>query len=108
MSSQANIYIDQGTDFRLTIELFDEDDLDLPINAYTFFSDIRKIYSTKKAAEFEIQKNENDITLVLDSDTTIQLTPGKYQYDVLMRKPTGEISKIVNGLAIVISTITEV
>ena len=48
MSSQANIYIDQGTDFRLTIELFDEDDLDLPINAYTFFSDIRKIYSNKK------------------------------------------------------------
>jgi hypothetical protein len=108
MSSQANIYIDQGTDFRLTVELFDDDNEDLPINAMTFYSDIRKLYSTKKAAEFEIQKNENDITLVLDSDTTIQLTPGKYQYDVLMRKPTGEISKIVNGLAIVISTITEV
>lgn len=108
MSSQASIYIDQGTDFRLTIELFDEDDLDLPISNYTFFSDIRKVYSTKRIAEFEIQSANNDITLVLDSDTTAQLKPGKYSYDVLMKKPTGEISKIVNGIATVISTMTEV
>jgi len=108
MSSQATIYIDQGTDFRLTIELFDQDDIDLPISNYTFFGDLRRIYSSKRTAEFEIQKENNDITLVLDSDTTAQLKPGKYSYDVLMRKPTGEISKIVNGLAFVIDTVTEV
>lgn len=108
MSSQLNIYIDQGTDFRLTVELFDEDDLDLPISNYSFYGDLKKLYSTKRTAEFEFIKSENDITLVLDSDTTSQLAPGKYQYDVIMKKPTGELSKIVNGLAFVISTITEV
>lgn len=108
MSSQVNIYIDKGTDFRLTVELFDEDDLDLPISSYEFFGDIRKLYSTKRAAEFQFQKSSNDITLVLDSDTTSQLVPGKYQYDVIMKKPTGELSKIINGLAFVVSTITEV
>lgn len=108
MSSQTNIYIDKGTDFRLTVELFDEDDLDLPIDAYTFYGDMRKLYSTKKAAEFEFLKANNDITLILDSDTTSQLTPGKYQFDVLMKKPTGEISKILDGLAFVVATITEV
>lgn len=108
MSSQVNIYIDKGTDFRLTIELFDEDDLDLPISNYQFFGEIRKLYSTKKAADFDFLKTENDVTFVLDSDTTSQLKPGKYQYDVLMKKPTGEVSKIVNGVAFVIETITEV
>lgn len=108
MSSQLNIYIDKGTDFRLTVELFDDNDLDLPIANYSFYGDLRKLYSTKRAAEFEFQKSENDITLVLDSDTTSQLTPGKYQYDVIMKKPTGELSKIAEGLAFVISTITEV
>jgi len=34
--------------------------------------------------------------------------PGKYQYDVIMEKTTGERSKIVEGLAIVVDTITEV
>lgn len=108
MSSQLNIYIDRGTDFRLTVELFDEDDLDLPIDNYTFYSEVKKLYSSKPSAEFEIEKANNDITLVLDNDVTSQLKPGKYSYDVLMKKPTGEISKIVNGLAFVISTITEV
>ena len=68
----------------------------------------KKLYSTKRAAEFEFEKANNDITLVLDNDITSQLTPGKYQYDVLMKKPTGELSKIVDGLAFVVSTITEV
>jgi hypothetical protein len=107
-SSQLNIYIDQGTDFRLTVELFDDDDLDLPIANYSFFGDIRKLYSSKRTAEFEFEKNENDITLKLDALVTSQLKPGKYQYDVIMRKPTGELSKIVDGIVFVVSTITEV
>jgi hypothetical protein len=107
-SSQLNIYIDQGTDFRLTVELFDDDDLDLPIANYSFFGDIRKLYSSKRTAEFEFEKSENDITLKLDALVTSQLKPGKYQYDVIMRKPTGELSKIVDGIVFVVSTITEV
>jgi hypothetical protein len=88
--------------------LFDDDDLDLPISNYSFYGDLKKLYSTKRAAEFEFQKSDNDITLILSADITSQLTPGKYQYDVMMKKPTGELSKIVDGLAFVISTITEV
>jgi|TARA_B110000908_G_scaffold31192_1_gene37075 hypothetical protein len=108
MSSQLNIYVDQGTDFRLTVQLFDDDDLDLPIANYDFFGDLKKLYSAKRAAEFEFEKDGNDITLLLSADVTSQLTPGKYQYDVMMRKQSGELSKIVDGLAFVISTITEV
>ena len=108
MGSRANIYIDQGADFRISIELFDADDTDLVIDSYSFYADMKKMYSTKRAAEFTIEKANNDITLVLDPETTSQLTPGKYEYDVLMRKPTGEMSKIVEGLAFVIPTITEV
>ncbi len=108
MGSKANIYIDQGTDFRLTLEMFDGDDDDLVINTFSFFADLRKMYSSKRAAEFVVEKNENDITLVLEADVTANRRPGKYEYDVLMRKSSGEMSKIVEGLAIVIPTITEV
>jgi len=108
MGSKANIYIDQGTDFRITLEMFDGDDDDLVINTFSFFADLRKMYSSKRAAEFVVEKNENYITLVLEADVTANLRPGKYEYDVLMRKSSGEMSKIVEGLAIVIPTITEV
>lgn len=108
MSSQVNINIDTGTDFILTVELFNEADFDLPIENYEFFGNIRKLYSTKLIAAFQFQKSDNNITLILSSDTTKQLVPGKYQYDVLMQKPTGEITKIIDGLAFVIPTITHV
>jgi hypothetical protein len=50
MSTKVNLYADQGTDFRTTIELFDGDNDELGISTYTFFSDIRKVYSeTKKS-----------------------------------------------------------
>jgi uncharacterized membrane protein len=88
--------------------MFDGDDDDLVINTFSFFADLRKMYSSKRAAEFVVEKNENDITLVLEADVTANLRPGKYEYDVLMRKSSGEMSKIVEGLAIVIPTITEV
>lgn len=108
MASRSNIYIDQGADFRITIELFDGDDDELIIDNYVFFADMKKFYSSAKAADFTIEKANNDITLTMTANTTGDLKPGKYEYDVLMKKPTGEISKVVEGLAIVVPTITEV
>ena len=108
MGSKANIYIDQGTDFRLSLELFDEDNDEMVLSTITFHADMRKLYSSKKAVDFDIETANNDVTLVLSADTTATLNPGKYQYDVLMKKSTGETSKLLEGLATVVPTITEV
>lgn len=108
MSTKVNLYADQGTDFRTTIELFDGDNDELGISTYTFFSDIRKVYSATKTASFNIETANNDVTLVLTANTTSNLTPGKYQYDVLMRKQSGELSKIVDGTIFILPTMTEV
>lgn len=108
MATRSNIYIDKGADFRSTIELFDGDDDELAITTYDFFADIRKFYSSNRTAQFTIEKANNDVTILLSANTTADLKPGKYEYDVLMRKPTGEVSKIVEGLAFVVETITEI
>ncbi len=108
MSTKVNLYADQGTDSRTTIELFDGDNDELGISTYTFFSDIRKVYSETKKASFDIETANNDVTLVLSANTTSNLTPGKYQYDVLMRKQSGELSKIVDGTIFILPTMTEV
>ena len=110
MASRANVYIDQATDFRITIGLSDDDGAALPIATYDFFASIRKVYSATKIADFTIEKDTetSSITLVLTDLASVGLTPGKYQYDVLMRKQSGEISKVVEGLAIIVATISEV
>jgi hypothetical protein len=108
MSSRANIYMDRGTDFRVSLDLFDSVDEELGIATYNFFGSLRKVYSTRKLADFTIEKGDSIITLVLTDQETLALKPGKYQYDVIMQKTTGELSKIVEGLAIVADTMTEV
>jgi hypothetical protein len=106
MASRANIYIDKGMDFRTELNLFEYDDA--TISVYNFYSSIRKVYSSTAAVNFNIEVANNDITLVLTDQQTETLAPGKYQYDVVMEKQTGERTKIVEGLAIVVDTITEV
>tara|TARA_B110000503_G_scaffold25170_1_gene39742 strand:+ start:1864 stop:2202 length:339 start_codon:yes stop_codon:yes gene_type:complete len=111
MASRANIYIDKGTDFRTAIELFNEDGVEYSegeMAVYNFYSSIKKVYSEAAAVSFTIEKSNNDITLVLTDQQTDTLTPGKYQYDVVMQKQTGELTKIVEGLAIVVDTIAEI
>jgi hypothetical protein len=109
MASRANIYIDKGMDFRTSLDLFDEDDQELVISTYSFYSGIKKLYSSaNNLVNFTIETANNDVTLVLTDQQTDTLKPGKYQYDVVMEKTTGELSKIVSGLAIVVDTITEV
>jgi len=110
MASRANIYVDQSTDFRISIGISDTDGSALPIGTYDFFANMKKMYGTTAVASFNVEKDveNSSITLVLTDLDTAGLNPGKYQYDVLMRKQTGEISKVVEGLAIVVPTISEV
>jgi len=111
MASRANIYIDKGCDFRTAIELFNEAGTEYSesdIAVYNFYSSIKKVYSDSSLVNFTIETSNNDITLVLTDQQTDSIKPGKYQYDVIMQKQTGELSKIVEGLAIVVDTVTEV
>jgi hypothetical protein len=111
MASRANIYIDKGLDFRTELNLFNDEGVeydDATIAVYQFHSSIRKVYSSTASANFTVEVANNDITLVLTDQQTDLLAPGKYQYDVVMEKQTGELTKIVEGLAIVVDTITEV
>ena len=98
----------KGTDFQITLELFDGDDDELFIENFNFYSGIKKMYSTSTLATFEHTLSNNDLILELSANTTVNLEPGKYEYDVLMKKQSGEISKVVEGLAFVVSTISEV
>lgn len=110
MTSRTNVYIDQNTDFRLSLELEDDDGDPLAINSYSFFSTIKKMYSTVKVADFSIEKqvSNNTITLTLTDEQTGSMKPGKYQYDALMRKTSGEVVKLIEGLAFVEPSITDI
>jgi hypothetical protein len=112
VTTQATIYIDQGTDFLVSLELSEESGFDFVITNQSFFCDVRKLYSTNKlfSAELNVISNgdTNQLDLYISPEKTRNLTPGKYQYDVLMVENSGAVQKILEGLMIVLSTITEI
>lgn len=108
MTARANIYIDQGADFNVSIELYDDQDYPLDTTDCEFYSSISKLYSSTPIASFITGKHTGSVDLSMYANTSADLDPGKYNYDVLMINGNGDRFKIIEGLAFVTSTITRI
>lgn len=109
MTTRANLYIDQGIDFLLRLQVV----LDEPsTEGLTFYSSARKIYSSEKLFDFTpfIEDNGSgttvDLSLFAGAEVTEDIKPGKYQYDVIYTNQSGNVKKLLEGLLYIIPTIT--
>lgn len=113
MTTQANLYIDQGTDFLISLDLFTDEGEEFPTDDYEFFASARKLYSTNKAFDIETRlitddDDPNNFELYISPEKTANTEPGKYTYDVLMRSDNGVVDKILEGIIFIIPTITRI
>jgi hypothetical protein len=114
MTTRANFYVDQGTDFVTSLELETSEGTEYPVANNDFFCQVRKLYSTKVVIEAEINvitNNgvSNELILEISSEKTKDLEPGKYQYDILMKNlQQNEVTKILEGLMFVIPSVTKI
>ena len=110
MTTRANLYVDQGTTFLASLDLFTFEGEEFDVDFQEFFCDVRRIYSSAKAFSAEVTTVNNGETNTLDlfipPEATENLKPGKYQYDIVMVSPNGEKQKILKGLLFVMDTIT--
>lgn len=110
MTTRANIYIDQGIDFAIDLDLFTDTGDDVPVSSYTFTGDARKVFSSSgKVFSFEtrfIPGDSNRLEVSLSANTSVSVEPGKYQYDIVMTSPQNAKSKVLEGLVFVIPTMT--
>lgn len=109
MTTRANLYVDQGVDFLLRLEVVLDENTSEGLN---FYSSARKIYSTEKLLDFTAFVEENgseltiDLNLFIGAEKTADLKPGKYQYDVIYTNQSGNVKKLLEGLLYIIPTIT--
>ena len=101
MATKANISIDQGTTFNTIISLTDDSGNPLDLSVYTAESQIRKSYSSSNAVNFYISLSLGEITLSLDSNTSGNLTAGRYVYDVIVTDSSNTITRVVEGIVTV-------
>jgi hypothetical protein len=110
MVTRANIYVDQGTDFVTSLNLFTETGDEFDITTQQFRCDVRKVYSSQLAFSpsliIEPSGEVGVIELQISGDDTANTEPGKYQYDIIMINLSGQREKILEGLMFLLPTIT--
>jgi len=109
MTTRANIYVDQGTDFSTFLNLSTETGV-YDITSQQFECDVRKVFSSYSvfSPTFTVEPgNEMGVVeMTIPSTVTANVEPGKYQYDVLMT--TGSTKeKILEGLMFILPTVTK-
>lgn len=109
MATKANLVIDQGSTYNVTLDLTDENGDALNLNNYTANSQIRKWYtSSNPAATFTttINASSGELTLSLTATETSNLVAGRYVYDVELTQ-NGVVSRVVEGIVTVTPQVTK-
>lgn len=110
MAIIANLYIDQGTDYSITVDCTDSAGEVLDLTGYTAAAQMRKTYSSSTvSATFatSINASAGQVTLSLTDTQTSGLESGRYVYDLNITKTsTSETTRVVEGQAILTPGVT--
>jgi hypothetical protein len=109
MALEYNIFIEQGTDFQLTMNIADETGAPLDLSTYEAYSQMRRSYDSPDAVDItvDISDAENgEVTLFIPHVDTVNLRPGRYLYDVEIVSVDNVISRILEGQALVSPGVT--
>lgn len=109
MAARANLIIDQGTTFEVSINISNEDSSPIDLTNYTAASKVRKHYSSRNSVPFTVtitNASEGLITLSMSSATTSLLTAGRYVYDVEITSSSENIIRVLEGQVTVTPEVT--
>jgi|TARA_B100001094_G_scaffold326730_1_gene383469 hypothetical protein len=109
MAIIANIFIDQGTDFSITVDVTDTAGGVLNMSGYTAAAQIRKTYGSSSVSSTfstSIAESTGQVTLSLSDTQTSALDSGRYVYDLNVTSGGGQTTRVVEGQAIVTPGVT--
>tara|TARA_B110000503_G_scaffold23959_1_gene37637 strand:+ start:219 stop:551 length:333 start_codon:yes stop_codon:yes gene_type:complete len=109
MAIIANLYIDQGTDYTITVDVTDSAGDILDLTDYTATAQIRKTYtSSSLSATFttSIAAAAGQVTISLTDTQTSALEAGRYVYDLNIESGGGVKTRVIEGQAVITPGVT--
>lgn len=106
MASKANLVIDQGSTYSVSISISNSDGDPLNITGYSSRAQLRKHYTSSNAVTFQTSLSTGEVGLSLTSAQTALLTPGRYVYDVELIDSSNNVTRIVEGIVTVTPEVT--
>jgi len=103
-----NITIPQGADFTETFVSTESDGSLSNLSGYTGTAKLKKHPGASTSTPFTvtITSGIGEVAIAMTSGATVNLSPGRYYYDVRLASGAGAVSRLVEGMAIVTAGIT--
>ena len=109
MASISNLYVDQGSDFTITLSLTDSVDDALNLTGSSFLAQVRKSHASSTVkATFTTTNDGNggNLTIKLPDVQTAALEAGRYVYDVMQTASDGIKTRLIEGQLIVTPSVS--
>ena len=99
MTTKLNLVVNQGADFKTTFTMKSANGAVINLTSYTGASMLRRHYTSSNTVSFGVTLDAlGNIVLSLTANTTTNIEPGRYQYDVKLTDGTGYASRVLEGL----------
>ena len=109
MAAISNLYIDQGSDYSISVSMTGADGSALNLTGATFLGQVRKTHASSSIAGTFTTSHDatgGNLTLSLTDTITAGITAGRYVYDVLMTDSGGDKTRVLEGQAIVTPSVS--
>lgn len=115
MATHQNLNFDEGDDFPYSVTLTDENGDAIDLTGYTFYMTIKKKKNDsdenavfKKTVTSIPNPTLGRVTITIDRDDTLSISPGIYSYDIKYKDDGGDIRTVIYGDFKLIQAITDI
>jgi hypothetical protein len=110
MATLTNIFIDQGATFSTSVTITDEEGNALDLTNYSAQAQLRKTYDSLTSVDFSTTIAADPlsglISLELTAAQTAALEAGRYVYDLVITSNGGQKTRVIEGIATVLPSVS--
>ena len=109
MAGFVELTIEQGASFSTTVTVNDTTGAPTNLTNFSGQAQLRKSYYSSTANNFSVSITNapaGELTISLSAANTANLTPGRYVYDLLITSPANVKTRVIEGIATVLPSVT--
>ena len=109
MAAFSELVIEQGATFSTTLNVQDAAGAAINLTEYIAESQMRKSYYSSSSTTITAEvtnASSGEVTLSMTAANTTNVTSGRYVYDVKIASPSGEVTRVVEGIVTVLPSVT--
>ena len=108
MAIKSNHLINQGTTFSTEIDVSDDNGNVMDLSGYSAEAQMRKYYTSNTSYDFtaSVYINDGIVELAMSANTTASIPAGRYVYDCNLISPSGEVTRLIEGIVTVSPGVT--